>query len=87
MAEWYVEIRPPAAAVTTLSGSRQQPVHVKGAAPKDGSFRLVTREVGYWDRPLLMLENTLFTCFPTTCKMTMTTMAIKTRMSAYSTMP
>jgi hypothetical protein len=37
----------------------------------------------YEPRPLEMLENTLFTCLPTIERMTMTTMAIRTRMSAY----
>src|SRR5580704_2721633 len=40
----------------------------------------------YLLNPLLMLENTLFTCLPTVDRMTITTIAMSTRMSAYSTM-
>jgi hypothetical protein len=34
-----------------------------------------------------MFENTLFTCLPTVVRITITTIAIRTRMSAYSTIP
>jgi hypothetical protein len=41
----------------------------------------------YVPRPLLMFEKTLFTCWPTTVRTTMTTTAIRTRINAYSVMP